>query len=70
MTKKCDGINHKVIVDVVTYISHVDEHFQNYISGSIGDVRKQLADIASKKSPSSEIWYDYCCEDCKEVANG
>jgi len=70
LTKKCDGVNHKVIVDVVTFISHVDQHFQNYVTGSAADVRKQLKDIAGKKAPSAEIWYDYCCEDCKEATDG
>jgi len=70
LTKKCDGINHKVIVDVITFVQHIDEHFQNYVTGSLSDVRKELREIAETKSPSADIWYDYCCEDCKEETNG
>jgi hypothetical protein len=68
--RMCDGTNHRVVVDVVTFIQHVDEHFQYYVTGSKQDVATKIAEINSNKAPSADVWYDYCCDACKEVSNG
>ena len=68
--RMCDGTNHRVVVDVVTFIQHVDEHFQYFVTGSKQDVVSKIAEINSTKAPSTDVWYDYCCDECKEVVNG
>jgi NAD(P)H-flavin reductase len=67
---KCDGVNHNVTLDVVTFVEIPDEHFRTYIAGDIGMVKSTAAELKAKASPKASLYFDYCCDACKEAVNG
>lgn len=67
---KCDGTNHNVILDVVTFVELPDEHFRTYLAGDIGTVKSAADSIKSKASPQASLYFEYCCASCKEAIDG
>ena len=67
---ECDGINHRAQIDFVTFIEHPDQVWRKYAIGSVDQVKEVVANYKAEKSPSVDIFVEYCCEKCKEEANG
>lgn len=66
----CDGTKHRVEMDVVTFIEQPDQVFRSFISGTIDEVKSKIAEINAGKNPNASVFYEYCCDKCKEEANG
>jgi len=66
----CDGKQHRVEVDVVTFIEQPDQVFRTLVVGDEQHVRESVDKIKQDKAPSATIFYEYCCDACKEVVNG
>jgi hypothetical protein len=66
----CDGKQHRVEVDVVTFIEQPDQVFRTLVVGDEEHVRESVAKIKEDKAPSATIFYEYCCDACKEVVSG
>jgi hypothetical protein len=66
----CDGKQHRVEVDVVTFIEQPDQVFRTLVIGDEEHVRESVAKIKEDKAPSATIFYEYCCDACKEVVSG
>jgi hypothetical protein len=66
----CDGTNHKVEMDVVTFIEQPDQVFRSFITGSLAEIKAKVAEINAGKSPTASVFYEYCCDKCKEESNG
>lgn len=67
---KCDGKNHRVMVDVVTFIEMPDERFMYDIYGDKDKIKQDVAAFKAKVNPNASVYYDYCCEECKEATSG
>lgn len=68
-TQKCDGTNHRIALDVVTFIEMPDEHFRTYITGNVDTVKQAALEFKRQASPSASLYFDYCCKECEEAVN-
>ena len=66
----CNGENHRVRIDVVTFIEVPDERFMLDVYGDSGKVSNDVAEFRSKVNPNASVYYEYCCDACKEAVNG
>ena len=66
----CDGVKHRVMVEVVTFIETPDQHFIHYVEGEAKQVASEVAKLELSKSPGASMYLEYCCDKCKEVTNG
>jgi hypothetical protein len=66
---KCDGVNHRAEVDVVTFIEQPDQIFRTLIMGDVETIRSKVQEMERDKSPNASVYIDYCCDACKEMAN-
>jgi len=66
----CDGINHHVKIDFVTFISHPDEIWRKWATGTVDKIIQEIKDYQANKGPNVDMFIDYCCDKCKEEANG
>ena len=66
----CEGTQHRVEVDVVTFIFQPDEVFRKFVVGTADEVKQQLREIRATKSPNADMFVAYCCDKCKEEENG
>jgi hypothetical protein len=64
---KCDGINHRAEVDVVTFIEQPDQIFRTLIMGDVETIKSKVLEMERDKAPNTSVYIDYCCEACKEV---
>jgi len=67
--KGCDGINHKVKIDFVTFIEHPDEVWRKVATGTLKDVNRIVQQYMDDKAPNADAFFDYCCDACKEAVN-
>ena len=66
----CDGVNHHVKVDFITFISHPDSVTRQWVNGTTDTVIKTIKQYQAAKAPDVDMFIDYCCEACKEASNG
>lgn len=66
---QCNGTEHRVRIDVVTFIEMPDERFLVDLYGNKDKVKQDIQAFKAKVNPNASVYYDYCCEDCKEVVN-
>ena len=70
MEKECDGINHSVKIDFVTFITRPDEVWRRVASGNLSEVTGQVNQYKQDKSPEVDMFLEYCCDKCKEAIDG
>lgn len=68
--KECDGINHNVKIDFVTFITRPDEVWRRVAVGNLDEVQTQVQQYKQDKSPDVDMFLEYCCDKCKEAVNG
>lgn len=65
----CDGINHHVKVDFITFISHPDHVSRQWVNGTADIVTETIRQYKQTKDPAVDMFIDYCCDACKEESN-
>lgn len=66
----CNGQEHRVRIDVVTFIEVPDERFMFDVYGDNGKISNEIAEFKAKVNPNASVYYEYCCDACKEAVNG
>ena len=66
----CNGTEHRVRIDVVTFIEVPDDRFVLDLYGVEDKIKEDIAKFKSDVNPRASVYYDYCCNACKEVADG
>ena len=66
----CEGENHRVEVDVVTFIIQPDQVFRQFVVGTADEIKQRLKEMRDTKSPNADMFVEYCCDKCKEEDNG
>lgn len=67
---RCDGELHRAVLEFVTFTEIPDSHTSAIVEGTIEAVRETVADMKSQANSSTSVYVDWCCDECKEVANG
>jgi hypothetical protein len=63
----CDGTNHHVKIDFVTFIEHPDEVWRKWATGTVDKIVQEIKNYRDSKAPNVDMFIDYCCEACKEA---
>lgn len=66
----CNGVDHRVRIDVVTFIEVPDDRFVLDLYGKEDKIKHDIELFKAKVNPKASVYYDYCCDKCKEEANG
>jgi uncharacterized alkaline shock family protein YloU len=67
---ECDGINHHVKIDFITFVQYPDNVWRRYATGNAEQVKQTVADYKASKESNVDIYVEYCCQACKEEDNG
>lgn len=62
----CDGVNHHVKVEFVTYYTLPDNVWRKWANGTADQVKEEVAKLKSIAGKDTSVFIDYCCEECKE----
>lgn len=68
--QKCNGTEHRVRIDVVTFIEVPDDRFVLDLYGAEDKIKADIAKFKSDVNPRASVYYDYCCNACKEATSG
>jgi hypothetical protein len=62
----CDGINHHVKMEFVTYYTLPDNVWRKWANGTIEQVKEEVSKLKATVDDDTSVFIDYCCEACKE----
>ena len=65
----CDGVNHHVKLEFVTYYTLPDNVWRKWANGSAEQVKQEVAKLKAETDNDTSVFIDYCCEACKEEDN-
>ena len=67
MEKVCDGINHSVKINYVSFIIRPDEVWRKFAKGNLSEIAGQVNQYKQDKSPAVDMFFEYCCDKCEEA---
>jgi len=68
----CDGTTHRAEIEIITFVTveQAENVNRTLVIGDKDTVMSKLKELKESSSPSESIFIEYCCNKCKEVANG